>query len=503
MNIYVKKQLWKVILGVIAFLIIGFSFYYTDLLVKQISEEEKNKALLWAQAIREKAALVKYTNELFTKLEEEERKKGELWANGMKRLTSFSGNEDISFIFEVIKNNESVPVILTDENNRILSSRNLDPEKSKNDGYLYQELEAMAALYPPIEINILNKTKNYLYYKDSKLFSELKQVLDNIIGSFMSEVVRNSASIPVIYTDSTFTEILAYGEIPEDEEKLTEEFLQGKIKEMLVENEPIPVELSDGIINYIVYLDSYTLTKLRYYPIIQFTAVGLFVLLGYVMFSTSRKAEQNQVWVGMSKETAHQLGTPISSLIAWMELLQVKYEDEDALIEMKRDIKRLETITDRFSKIGSEPKLEATNMKAVFERSVGYLKSRLSKEVRFSIEGDELIDGLVNVPLFEWVVENLTKNAVDAMGGKGEIHYAILKQDNKVIIDVSDTGRGLSKSNFKTVFEPGYTTKKRGWGLGLTLVKRIIENYHKGKIFVKQSAVNNGTTFRIILNVPR
>lgn len=503
MNIYFRKQLWKFLLGFIAFMIIGASFAYTNVLVKKMSQQEREKALLWAQAIREKAELVKYTNELFEKIENEERKRGELLASGMRRLTSLRGNEDVSFIFEVIKNNETVPVILTDIDNKIISSRNLDPDSLADSAYIDRQLAEMSNMNPPIRIQIQGKTKNYLYYKDSKLFSELRQVLDELISSFISEVVLNSASVPVIYVDSSFREVLAYGNFQQKKEDvLTEElFLKKMMEEMLLENEPIRVELSDGVVNYIVYADSHILKQLKFYPYVQIAAIGLFVVFGYVLFSVSRRSEQDQVWVGMSKETAHQLGTPLSSLLAWIELLKVKYENEEAISEMQRDVSRLETITERFSKIGSSPKLESHNVVDVLERSVGYLKSRLSKHVQFEIRGESKIQALINVPLFEWVVENLTKNAVDAMEGKGSITYVIQVIKGKVLIDVIDTGKGIPKSKYKSIFNPGYTSKKRGWGLGLTLVKRIVENYHQGKIFVKHSSLGNGTTFRISLNV--
>lgn len=501
MSIYYKKQLWKFLLGIIAFLIVGASFYYTNDLVQTISNEERDKAVLWAQAIREKAELVRYTNELFDKIEKEERKKGELWASGMKRLTSLQGNEDVSFIFEVIKNNESVPVILTNGEGRIVSSRNLDPERSHDEVYLEQQLEIMSKMYPPIEIAISEKVKNYLYYKDSKLFAELKVVLDELISSFISEVVLNSASVPVVYVDASFNEVIAFGNIGEKDQELDEAFLLARMNEMKLENAPIPVELSNGVVNYIVYADSFVLRKLKYYPMVQIAAIGLFIVLGYIMFSISRKSEQDQVWVGMSKETAHQLGTPLSSLIAWIELLKLKFENEPALAEMQRDVSRLETITERFSKIGSTPALESKNIYETLNESIGYLKTRLSKHVTFEIEGDKEACALINVPLFEWVIENITKNGVDAMEGKGSLKYSIVYQTGKVYLDITDSGKGMPKSKYKTVFNPGYTTKKRGWGLGLTLVKRIVENYHKGKIYVKHSSLGNGTTFRISLNV--
>ena len=201
----------------------------------------------------------------------------------------------------------------------------------------------------------------------------------------------------------------------------------------------------------------------------------------------------------MSKETAHQLGTPISSLLAWIELLKEKHGSEMAFGEMKRDIKRLETITERFSKIGSTPSLEPVLVSEVVSNAVNYLQSRISNQVSLEVTGDFTTYGQINIPLFEWVIENLTKNAVDAMEGKGKITYHISLSKSKVILDITDNGKGLPKSKFKTIFKPGYTTKQRGWGLGLSLVKRIIENYHRGKIFVKSSVVNQGTTFRIVL----
>ena len=218
------------------------------------------------------------------------------------------------------------------------------------------------------------------------------------------------------------------------------------------------------------------------------------------MFSSSRKAEQNQVWVGMSKETAHQLGTPISSLMAWIELLKMNYENEPLLAEMQRDISRLEIITDRFSKIGSEPDLTSQNLLELVTESIEYLKKRISKKVAFHAECHvEKPLAMINVPLFGWVIENLSKNAVDAMDGVGSLTFIIQEIDGKIVLDVSDTGKGIPKNKQEEIFKPGYTTKKRGWGLGLTLVKRIVNEYHKGNIFVKQSQLGKGVTFRIVL----
>jgi signal transduction histidine kinase len=230
------------------------------------------------------------------------------------------------------------------------------------------------------------------------------------------------------------------------------------------------------------------------------SAIGLFLLIAYILFSTARKAEQDQVWVGMSKETAHQLGTPLSSLMAWNEHLRGIGVDENIVDEMQRDVKRLHTITERFSKIGSQPTLTTENVNEILKDSLEYLKSRTSKNVHYHLDiPEQNIQVQLCVPLFEWVIENLCKNAVDAMDGKGEIFVTLKDVPEALYIDIRDTGKGIAKTKFKTVFEPGFTTKQRGWGLGLSLCKRIIENYHEGKIFVQDSEVNKGTTFRIEL----
>lgn len=503
MNIYSKQQAWKFGLTTVAILIFLFSVLYSNIIVKRIAEEEEKKVILWAEAIKEKAKLVKYTQELFSKLQHEERKRGKLWAEGMKRLITLdSNNDDINFIFEVVKGNETLPVILTDADGKVISSRNLDPLLQSDANYLQSEIKKMKRLYPPIEINILNKTKNYLYYKDSHLFTELKTNLNGLIRSFISEVVINSASLPVIYTDHSQEKILAYGNLGREGITMNDTtYFYSLIQEMKEKKKPLQVELGTGEINYIFYKESTLLTQLKYYPYIEFTIIGIFLIVAYSFFNSNRKSEQNQVWVGMSKETAHQLGTPISSLLAWIELLEDELEDKMPIREMQKDIERLQTIADRFSKIGSTPVLKSHDLKIVIDDSLHYLKKRISKKVTFSTDYQIEGDVQLNLSLFEWVIENITKNAVDAMEGKGHINYTITQNGNQVYLDIADTGKGIPKGKQKTIFEPGFTTKKRGWGLGLTLVKRIIDIYHKGEIFVKKSEQNKGTTFRIILHL--
>lgn len=381
MNIYHQKQRWKIFL-LIAALFIGVGSFM-------------------------------FTNDLTKKLAREERKKVELWAKGMQELTSNEGlNRDYSFILEVIKNNETVPMVLTDENERVISTRN---------------------------VNLSGKSQ--------------------------------------------------------------EEKLDGLIEEMKSEHEPIEIDLPEGK-QYIFYKDSTLLTRLYFFPLIQLAVVALFLFISYYAFSTSKRAEQNQVWVGMSKETAHQLGTPTSSLLANLELLKMENLKNPSIVpEIEKDIGRLKKITERFSKIGSRPSLKPENIITVLMNAVNYIKSRVSKRVEFSLDfdRDSEIYMPINKALFEWVVENLFKNAIDSMNGEGKIRLSLAEKNQLLHIDVTDEGKGIPKSKHKTIFQPGFTSKKRGWGLGLSLAKRIVEQYHNGKIFVHHSEPNKGTTMRVVL----
>jgi anti-sigma regulatory factor (Ser/Thr protein kinase) len=506
MNLYSKKQRWKLILFLSAILIVAISLWYTNRLVKKIAADEREKVKLWADAIQKKAKLVKYTNELFNKIKNEERKRMEIWADATKMLFTTENDLDRNFYLNIVNSNTTIPVILTDEKFNITSWRNIDAIDGENmvqlsaeqKKMLQEELELMRLNQKPIEIPYYRNYKNYLYYKDSKLFSDLRMVLDDLIKSFISEIVVNSATVPVIFTDESKNEIIATGNI--DSALITDpDYIRKTISIMEAQNTPIRIQLDEGHINYIFYQESFLLTQLKYYPYVQIAVFAIFLIVAYSLFSTARKSEQNQVWVGMAKETAHQLGTPLSSLMAWVELLKMQGVDQEIISEIDKDIKRLETITERFSKIGSNPDLQPENLAMVLKNSIGYLQMRVSDKVKFILNSPSDVIVPINIPLFEWVIENLCKNSIDAMNGKGIINIQVTENQNEIFIDISDTGKGISKGNMKTVFQPGYTTKKRGWGLGLTLVKRIIENYHSGKIFVKRSDVNKGTTFRIIL----
>ena len=310
-------------------------------------------------------------------------------------------------------------------------------------------------------------------------------------------ILRKISDIPVILEDEA-------GNLVGENfgREVTQSFLESE-KQKFLDSGKSPIE-SIGYSRYIYYRNSRLYTYITLFPIIQFIMLGAFMLLGYIGFSNSRKAEQNRVWAGMAKETAHQLGTPISAIIGWIEHLKLDNQltpDQSEIVgELRNDVSRLELIADRFSKIGSLPILVQSNLVEDINKSVSYMKKRAPQKVEFEIIADEdPIFGNINHHLFEWVVENLMRNSLDAMEGTGKIIANLYRLEDSVYIDISDTGKGIPANKQKTVFQPGYSTKKRGWGLGLSLAKRIIENYHQGKIFVKSSKINEGTTFTIQL----
>ena len=286
-----------------------------------------------------------------------------------------------------------------------------------------------------------------------------------------------------------------------------EEFYVRKINELRAFQEPIEVRISENVMQYIYYEQSSTLRWLSYFPYIQLIVMLALAALAAIALLMVQRSEKNSLWVGLSKETAHQLGTPISSLNAWNELLKSTYPNDPLLPQMDEDIRRLQMIAERFSKIGSQPTLEQQTLLPVLQSAMDYMRTRTSDKVVYSLhaEGVEEVDAMLCVPLFEWVIENLCKNAIDSMEGKGKLLITVKregdkeKHNEKILIDITDTGKGIDRRKFKTIFQPGYTSKQRGWGLGLSLAKRIIENYHRGKLFVKQSQLGVGTTFRIVL----
>jgi len=412
MNIYSNKQRWKLVLSLLAIIISVASLFITSRLVKELKNEERKKIETWAQAT--------------------------------KQLVSASSQGDFSLAIKVISENTNIPVILVDECDSILETRNIK-FFTKNDSL------------------ILNDYKKIKY-------EAIKNSNDSLIVTKAKKLQNKYRS-----------------------------FLISSLKDMR-DGDDKPIEINFiGDKQWIYYSDSELLNNLRYYPIYQLFFITIFILIGYMVFSSARKSEQNQVWAGMAKETAHQIATPLSSLMAWIELIKSQ-DNNDMVFEMKKDLNRLETIADRFSKIGSKPKLERYDIVEIIDKSVKYLKSRLSENTEFLVQNIETpLFAKVNKTLLEWVIENICKNAVDAMQGKGKINISFIERKNEVEIIIKDTGKGIDRMMFNDVFKPGVTTKTRGWGLGLSLAKRIIKDYHKGKLYIVESTIKEGTSFAISL----
>ena len=388
-NIYDSRRIWKMALLAVSLILVAVFIYFSNVLVKDLAKQERERMEIWADA----------TRELIT-----------------------STDADVDFLLRIIQGNRNIPVLLVDDQEHIIEQRNFKlPEPSDT----------------------------------AKMIDEYSQVNKAFLAKKLNKLRNSTNSIEIRFDDDT-TQMLYYE-------------------------------------------DSDLLRRLAYYPYIQLAVMLLFLGIAYFALISVKKAEQNRVWVGLSKETAHQLGTPISSLMAWTQMLESMGVDKEIITDMDTDVHRLSVIADRFSKIGSMPDKELTFINEAVETSLTYMRTRIPNHVTLTIHADEDKNCGVMLcqPLFEWVMENLTKNAVDAMSGQGRIDIVVTSDAQHAHLYVKDTGKGIPRKNFKNVFNPGFTTKKRGWGLGLTLVKRIIEEYHGGKIYVKESEVGKGTTFAI------
>lgn len=498
MDLYTSKQRWKLLLVVLALGVVGASLFYSNQSIQKIADRERSKARQWAVALRKKAELVELSSKIFGSLQEKERQKMELVVLANRTLldaSDLSMSQDVDFALNIIEANKDIPFILLNDNGSISQLRNIDTSNSS------VSAETLAKNWidekRSYQIKVFDDMYMTLCYGFSKDLIALQKKSDSLIRSFNSDLTNQTALVPVLLYDPSLNKVEASNM---DKTVLAPNEIKKTIQAMA--NQYPPIELNINGKKKLLYLkDSDEVVQLYWLPYLQFGVLGLLVLIGYLLFSMYRKAEQNQVWAGMAKETAHQLGTPLSSLMAWVSHLEQRQIDPMIPKEMNKDLERLEKITDRFSKIGSGAKLIEADLAATIENNLNYLKARLSQkvEMQFSLIGERPVKVYHNASLMEWVIENICKNAVDAMDGIGSLKIQLEILPGWVHIDISDTGKGLATNQFKTIFEPGYSTKKRGWGLGLTLVKRIVEEYHKGKVFVLKSSSTTGTTFRISL----
>lgn len=495
MDIYSSKQRWKIALILVSLTIIIASLFVSNQMIDKIAQREKAKAEQWADAIRKKVELVKLTNQIFDELREKERQKIQIVVDAQRTILNPSDlnmNQDIDFALNIISSNKNIPVAILTEDGKLAQGKNLDSTLSDVEkASMFTEWIAAGRSY---EIEVFGGIKMQFVYGESNELIRLEKASDSLINSFNRDLIDNSSLIPVILVDEKSNQI----EVSNLSEKEWKKNAAKTLKEFKQQNAPIRIDFGTGV-KLLYYKESPELKQLTWFPYIQFSVIGLIVIIGYLMFSTFRKAEQNQVWAGMAKETAHQLGTPLSSMMAWVAHLEAIGGNDMVVSEMNKDLERLEKITDRFSKIGSGAKLVEADLVVTIGNNLEYLRARLSDKIfiDFKVKEEEPIIMMHNPALMEWVVENICKNAVDAMGGKGNLNIEIQRVPERVYVDITDTGKGLTPKQFKTIFQPGYSTKKRGWGLGLTLVKRIIEEYHKGKVFVMKSEIDKGTTIRI------
>jgi nitrogen-specific signal transduction histidine kinase len=499
MKHFKSKQYWQVIFISMGGIFLILLIFTINLGIYSLVQDERKKVELWAKTIQKKAEIVNYAQDFFKKIEVEEKKRMEIWAEATRRLIYSSGQEDISFYVQIISQNTTIPVVLTDENLKIIAVKNVD-FKPDSIRYLQGKLLDEFSQNPPIEIRY-GRIKNYLYYKESILFSELKKMLADLTDNFFNDIVRNTLSVPVVILDSSQTKIISAGNIPQkigsDSVKLWM-----FVNELRKENTSADIKLSNGKVLHVYYQTSPWINQIRWLEYSLLFILLLFGVFFWFYFRTYKNKEQHLVWVGMAKETAHQLGTPLSSLYGWLELLETEQVNPTYLREMKNDLDRLKTVAERFSKIGTRPHLVLQPLCPIIHEVVSYVQKRSSSKINFYVhceEGSHILVPL-NKVLFSWVMENLIKNAVDAIEDQGTVIVEVSQNQRRTVIDVIDNGKGIPRSLFKKIFEPGFSTKPRGWGMGLALARRIIEDDHGGKIFVYSSVPGKKTIIRMILN---
>ncbi len=454
---------------------------------RAIRHEEEEKVLLWANAISQRAHMMEATQRFFEQATLDEHRKMQMYIDILQSFNDPDLTTDLRFSLayvHYIVDSSQTPIVITTAKDSIISV----PQElagQKMEGALLEEYSQN----PPFRYKLWGMPMT-LYYKESQYYTQLRQVLDDFTRSFLSDITQNSVKVPVLIIDSLDRRVLAYGNLNPKH-----------VGQMHFRNDPIGITLPDGSRALVYYENTLLLRALQWLPLFYFFIAAVLVLVSYFLFRTARSAEQNRIWVGLAKETAHQLGTPISSLGGWLEYLQGKELTPQYAAELDKDLKRLETITQRFSKIGSLPELQEGDVREATLAAVAYLQGRTPRRVKFNVAfpDDEPFLAPLNSYLFQWVIENLCKNAVDAMDGEGTISIVASQDARKIYLDIGDTGRGMTPSVQKHIFDSGFTTKSRGWGLGLPLARRIVNQYHRGRLYLKYSIPGQGTCFRIVL----
>ena len=488
------KQKLKLILMAIAIVLALFALWQVQHIAGQVRESEEAKIRLWANAIAQRNRMTEVTEHFFQQATLDEHRKMRLYTDILQSFNDPDMSTDLRFslaYIHYIVDSAHTPIIITTSKDSIITV----PQElagQKFEGPLMEEFSKN----PPFHYRIWGMPMT-LYYKESQYYTQLRHVLMGFTRSFLAEITNNSVFVPVIIVDST---PLAIGNLDSNEVSNPAKLLP-RLEKMASVNDPIEISLPGNNRAYVYYENSPLLRSLRWVPLFYFIIGLVLLVVAYYIFRTARTAEQNRIWVGLAKETAHQLGTPLSSLSGWTQYLRGKEFSDEYATEVEKDIQRLEIITHRFSKIGSVPELKEENVANTVGAAIEYLRSRAPRKVQFAVSfpEDEQFIAPLNSYLFQWVIENLCKNAIDAMEGSGTITIVGSQDARNIYIDISDTGKGMSPSVQKKIFDSGFTTKSRGWGLGLPLARRIVNQYHRGRLFLKYSVPGQGTTFRIVL----
>ena len=474
----------KYILLALTLLLALWALWQVHRVADQVRQTEEAKVRLWANAIGQRNQLAAATQEFFQQATLDEHRKMELYTDILQSFGDPDLGTDMGFSLRYVNyivDSSRTPLIITTARDSIITV----PQElagQKLEGSLLEEYSQN----PPFTYSLWGMPMT-LYYKESEYYTQLRKVLDGYTQTFLNDITQNWVMVPVVIVDSTRSRIIASTSPHSDLSKFS--------------NDPIEVRLPSGGLGYVYYETTPLLRTLRWVPLFYLLIAGALILVSYFLFRTARTAEQNRIWVGLAKETAHQLGTPISSLSGWVEYLRGKEFTPQYADEVEKDLQRLGTVAQRFSKIGSVPQLKVEDVKDATLAAIGYLQNRSPRRVHFNVafpEGETFVAPLEQ-NLFQWVIENLCKNAIDAMEGDGTVTIVASQDARKIHLDISDTGRGMSPSVQRHIFDSGFTTKTRGWGLGLPLARRIVNQYHRGRLYLKYSIPGQGSCFRISL----
>ena len=489
-----KQQLKLVVLSLTIVLALA-ALWQVQRVAREVRHEEQEKVRLWAGAISQRAHMLEVTQRFFEQATLDEHRKMQIYTDILQSFNDPDLSTDLRFSLAYVNyivDSARTPIIITTARDSIISA----PQElagQKLDGELLKEY----SVNPPFHYRLWGMPMT-LYYKESQYYTQLRELLDGFTRTFLADITQNSVKVPVLVVDSSHTRVIASGNLKSGDLKTGK---SGRISLSSFHNDPIKFTLPNGGHAWVYYEDTLLLRALQWLPLFYFFIAAVLLVVSYYLFRTTHTMEQNRIWVGLAKETAHQLGTPLSSLSGWLEYLRGKEFTPQYAAEVEKDLQRLETITQRFSKIGSMPELQESDVKEATLAAVGYLQNRAPRRVRFSVSfpDDEPFLAPLNPTLFQWVVENLCKNAIDAMDGEGTITIVASQDARKIYVDISDTGKGMSSSVQKHIFDSGFTTKTRGWGLGLPLARRIVNQYHRGRLYLKYSVPGQGSAFRIVL----